>query len=129
MSAPARRRAEQRGRRAETAAAVWLTLKGWRIVARRARTAAGEIDLVARRGRTLAFIEVKARSGRDVALESLGPRQRERITRAAALWRMRSGRLSALDPRFDLVLVAPGRLPRHLPGVFAPEGADAADLI
>jgi putative endonuclease len=129
MSAPARRRAERRGRRAETAATVWLTLKGWRIIARRARTAAGEIDLIARRGRTLAFVEVKARSDRKAALESLSPRQRERITRAAALWRARSPRPAALDPRFDLVLVAPGRLPRHLPGVFAPEGAGASDLL
>ena len=62
-----RQRAESGGRRAETLAAWWLRLKGWRILATRARTPVGEVDLVARRGRTLAFVEVKARATDDEA--------------------------------------------------------------
>ena len=57
-----RRRAERGGRRAEALAALWLRLKGWTILARRVRTPVGEVDLIARRGRTIAFVEVKARA-------------------------------------------------------------------
>lgn len=88
-------------------------LKGYRIIARDVRTPVGEIDLVARRGRTVAFIEVKARRGVNTA-EALTPRQRRRIVRAArAFLQYRTG-LAALDRRFDLILVRPWRWPRHL---------------
>ena len=83
----ARRQAEARGRWAEWLAMVWLAAKGYRLLDHRARTAAGEIDLVARRGEYLVFIEVKARATRAEALDSIGPRQRGRITRAASIWR------------------------------------------
>lgn len=124
-----RRRAETRGRRAETLAALWLQLKGWRILDRRARTGAGEIDLVAKRGRVLAFVEVKARADLEDARAALSRRQAERLLRAGALWRARRGRsVEALAPRFDLVLVAPWRRPRHLEGVIRAEGR-STDLI
>ena len=124
-----RRRAETRGRRAERLAALWLQLKGWRILDRRARTGAGEIDLVAKRGRVLAFVEVKARADLEDARAAVSPRQAGRLLRAGALWRARRGRsVEALAPRFDLVLVAPWRRPRHLEGVIRAEGR-ALDLI
>ena len=67
----ARKRAESRGRRAEWIAVWWLRLFGYRVLARRARQRVGEIDIVARRGRTLAFVEVKARPDRAQAAEAV----------------------------------------------------------
>jgi putative endonuclease len=119
--APERRRAERRGRRAEWLAAWLLRLKGYRVVARRARTPVGEIDLIVRRGSLIAAVEVKARADADVAAESLGARQRDRVARGFDYWLMHKPGLAALDRRFDLVLVAPGKLPRHLPDAWRPE--------
>jgi putative endonuclease len=102
------------GRWAEAAAAWSLRLRGYRIVARRFRTPQGEIDLVACRGRHLAFVEVKARTGLDQALEALGPRQRARTARAAELFLARHPAYLDHTLRFDLVAVRPWRLPRHL---------------
>jgi putative endonuclease len=121
--------AEARGRRAERHAAFWLRLKGYRVLATRARTPAGEIDLIARRGRILAFIEVKARPGREQALYAVSPRQARRIVQAAAFWRARRPGLQGLQPRFDVVLLAPGRAPRHVRGAFMIDPADAARLL
>lgn len=112
----ARRRAERGGRRAEQVAAWWLRLKGWRILARRVRTPVGEVDLVARRGRTLAFIEVKARSsarGADLALDEWRLR---RVGRAVELLAARYGR-DGDEIRVDAIFIVPGRLPRHLADV------------
>ncbi|MBX3492488.1 MAG: YraN family protein [Parvibaculum sp.] len=110
--------------RAETIAALWLRLKGYRILARRLKTRAGEIDMVARRGRVLAVVEVKASAqaamAGERAVEALLPRQQQRLARAAMhLLAMRPA-LAGLDLRFDLVLVAPRRLPRHLPDAWRP---------
>ena len=109
-----RRRAEARGRLAETLAVLLLRLKGYRILARRLRLSAGEIDIVARRGRTVAFIEVKARLDLATAIASVTPRQRQRLLRAAAQFAARDPRHSTADFRFDLMLVAPGQWPRHV---------------
>ena len=114
MSRETRRRAYGRGQRAETLAAWWLRLKGYRILARGFRVAAGEIDLIARRGRLLALVEVKARPSLEQAGAALLPRQRERIARAAEVFLQRHPGLAGLDLRFDVVLLAPGRWPRHL---------------
>jgi putative endonuclease len=109
-----------RGRRqawghfAESLAAWSLRLRGYRILARRFRTPLGEIDLVARRGRLLAFVEVKARGDLDQAMIALGPRQRERTARAAELFLLRHPNYGDHTLRFDLVAVRPWRLPRHL---------------
>lgn len=105
---------ERTGRRAESAAALWLQLKGYRIRDRRVRTRAGEIDLIASKGRMLVFIEVKSRKTFEAALEAVTPETRARVERAAALWV--AGRRALRDWlwRFDIVLLAPGRLPRHL---------------
>lgn len=114
-----RRRAEQWGRAAEALAALMLRLKGYRIIARDLRTPVGEIDLIARRGRVLAFVEVKARGG-DRAFDDAVPdrRQRRRIVRAAALFRARRPELGDLNVRFDVVFVGRRRWPRHLAGAF-----------
>lgn len=109
--------AEARGRRAETIAAWWLRLHGWRILAQRVRTPVGEVDLIARRGRTVAFVEVKARATEaDLAL-AIDDR---RIRRVAAAVNMLSGRYASNgeDIHIDLILLAPGRLPRHLANVW-----------
>ncbi len=79
MTRETRRRAYGRGRRAETLAAWWLRLKGYRILARGFRVASGEIDLIARRGRVLVHVEVKARASLEEAREALTPRQRTGI--------------------------------------------------
>ena len=83
MSRPKRRRAWRFGRRAESLAAWWLRLKGYRILAREFRVPVGEIDLIARRGTILAFVEVKARKTAEAAPDALQPRQQRRIARAA----------------------------------------------
>lgn len=105
------------GRMGEARCAWRLRLAGYRIIARDVRTPVGEIDLVARRGRTLAIVEVKARSGAGAA-EALTPRQRRRIVRAAEAFLAAHPTLAALDIRFDLMLVGRGLVPRHLRAAF-----------
>lgn len=102
------------GRFAEVMCAWHLRLRGYRVLARRFRSPVGEIDLVARRGRVLAFIEVKARPDRDQALAAVTPRQRARVRRAAELFVAHRPRLAGCDFRFDVMLVTPGRLPAHV---------------
>ncbi len=112
-----RQRAEKRGRGAETLACWYLRLKGWRIVARRARVPGGEVDIVARRGRTLAFVEVKARSSSEAAAFSLDRYRLRRVAVAAERLAPRFMR-DGDDVRIDALFVVPGRLPRHLPNVW-----------
>jgi len=112
-----RQEAEKRGRGAETLACWYLRLKGWRILARRARVSGGEVDIVARRGRTLAFVEVKARSTEEAAAWSLDTYRLRRVAVAAerlAPRYMRDGD----DIRIDALFIVPGHLPRHLPDVW-----------
>jgi putative endonuclease len=95
----------------------YLRLKGWRILARRARVPGGEVDIVARRGRTLAFVEVKARATKEAAAMSLDAWRLRRVVVAAE-------RLSARylrpgdDVRIDAIFIVPGRMPQHLPNVW-----------
>ena len=114
------RAAHRLGLRAERRAALLLRLKGYRILATRLKTPAGEIDMVARRGRALAIIEVKARADETGAAEALQPRQLKRLERAAAHFLGRNPDLADLDLRFDVVLVTPCRLPRHIPDAWRP---------
>jgi putative endonuclease len=109
-----RRKFERSGRRAETAAALWLQLKGYRILDRRARTPLGEIDLVAARGKMLVFVEVKSRPTFTAALEAVTPELRRRVEQAARLWVSRHRKTQDWLWRFDVVLLSPGRLPRHM---------------
>jgi putative endonuclease len=112
-----RQRAERGGRRAETLAAWWLRLKGWRILATRARTPVGEVDLVARRGRTLVFVEVKARGDDAQAALSLDGYRLRRVARAAEALATRYARPDDTI-RIDAVFVVPGRWPRHVVDVW-----------
>ena len=112
-----RQRAERGGRRAERRAAWWLRLKGWRILAVRARTPVGEVDLVARRGRTLAFIEVKARASAADAALALDDWRLRRVARAAEALAPRYVR-DGDDIRIDALFIVPRRWPRHLQNVW-----------
>jgi putative endonuclease len=118
-SAEAQRRIAFRfGLSAESRAAAYLVAKGYRILARRFRTSHGEIDIVAMRRGMLVFVEVKARDSFDAAAEAIGKRQQNRIIAAAQLWLAAHPEDTMRDMRFDVVLVVPGRLPRHLPAAF-----------
>src|SRR5262245_20699755 len=104
---PERQVAFRLGLSAETRAAALLLAMGYRIAARRWRCPVGEVDLVVRRGRVLAFVEVKARGLLDDAAEAVTPRQQRRIAAAAAAWLASHPHDAGRDIRFDVVLVAP----------------------
>jgi putative endonuclease len=112
-----RQAAEQRGRGAETIAAMWLRLLGWRILARRARVRGGEVDIIARRGRTLAFVEVKARASDEAAGFALDRYRLRRVAVAAEVLAPRFMR-SGDDVRIDAIFIVPRKLPRHLRDVW-----------
>ena len=109
--------AEKRGRKAERIAALWLRLHGWRILAGRCKVKGGEVDLVARRGSIVAFVEVKARASEEAAGFALDEYRLRRVAVAAQ-------RLAARyvgpgdDMRIDAIFIVPRRLPRHLPNVW-----------
>ena len=117
-----KRRAWRFGHVAETLCAWHLRLRGYRILARGFRVPVGEIDIVARRGRTLAMIQVKARDTFATAVDALGPRQQRRIVRAAAAFLKARPGCAGLDVRFDMMLVLPWRLPVHLTDAWRSEG-------
>jgi putative endonuclease len=118
----ARRRAWRKGRRAEGFALFWLRLKGYRLLARGYRTAGGEVDLILRRGRLVVFVEVKRREELAAAAESIGARQRRRIAAAARHFLQRHPGLAGLGQRFDALLLAPGRWPRHVTDAWRDSG-------
>ncbi len=110
--------AYRRGHRGEWLAALALTLKGFRILARRYRTPAGEIDLIAKRGNLVLMVEVKARPTLIEAMEAVTHSAERRIEAAADLWLARRPDYGRLSVRFDLVAVLPGRWPVHVPNCF-----------
>ncbi|MEO7635251.1 MAG: YraN family protein [Sphingomicrobium sp.] len=112
-----RHAAEQRGRGAETLACWYLRLHGWRILARRARVPGGEVDIVARRGRTLAFVEVKARASEAAAAFSLDHYRLRRVAVAAERLSQRYMR-DGDEIRIDAIFIVPRRWPRHLADVW-----------
>jgi len=99
---------------AETICSWVLRLKGYRIRARSYKTSVGEIDIIAQRGKMLIFVEVKARATTAAAAESIRFQQQKRITRAAQAYITNFPKLSNMNIRFDAMLMAPGRLPRHI---------------
>src|SRR6188768_3775370 len=115
---PERQAAFRVGISAESRAAAFLIAKGFRILARRWRSPLGEIDIVARRRHLLVFAEVKARASLDEAAESVNVRQRRRIAAAAEIWLANNPDESIRDIRFDAILVAPGKIPRHILAAF-----------
>lgn len=117
MSGGQRQRAERGGRRGEGIAAWWLRLKGWTILARRVRTPVGEVDLVARRGRTIAFVEVKARATGEGAEMALDEYRLRRVAAAAEALAPRFARPGD-DLRIDAMFILPRRLPRHMADVW-----------
>lgn len=111
------------GLSAESRCAAWLIAKGYRIVARRFRSAVGEIDIIARRRGVVAFIEVKVRATLDEAAEAVTLHQQQRIVAAAEAWLARHPQYANHQLRFDAMLIAPGHLPRHLTAAFDATGS------
>ncbi|NVE94056.1 YraN family protein [Altererythrobacter lutimaris] len=114
-----RKRAERRGRQGEDRAAAWLTLKGWRVLARRVKTPLGEIDLIAKRAGVIAFIEVKWRAKKadlDTAIDEY------RLSRVAAAVECVAHEYAGPgeDIRIDVILLAPASLPRHIVNAWQP---------
>jgi putative endonuclease len=105
----------RRGRVSEAFAAAVLIAKAYRILGRRVRTRAGEIDIIAVRGKRLAFVEVKRRLTREDAEAAVSARQAARIRRASDLWLARRPRYHGHVFAFGVILLVPGRLPRHIP--------------
>ncbi len=121
--APRRERVEafQRGLSGESRAALLLMAKAYRILARRWKTPFGEIDIIARRGSVVVFVAVKARGSLDEAVEAVTERTKRRIMAAAELWLARHPRDARAGIRFDVIVVAPGKLPRHIVNAFSAE--------
>ena len=107
--------ARRAGRRSEVVAALWLMAKGYRILGFRLKTPQAEIDLLALKGRVLAVVEVKRRTDLLTALEAVGYDQRQRLRRAGAALAARRAGLAGASVRLDLMALAPGRLPMHIP--------------
>ncbi len=114
----ARRRAQRLGHIAEWRAAAALMLKGYRIVGRRFRTKAGEIDLIARKGDLVALVEVKARRTEAAAVDAVTATAARRITAAGDIWLSRQRDRTNLSIRHDIVAVTPWRWPKHFPDAF-----------
>jgi len=109
--------ARRSGRRAEVWVALWLMARGYRLLGFRLRTPQGEIDILARRGGVVAVIEVKRRTDIEAAREAITWRQHERLRRAAESLTTRRPDLAGLPIRIDLVALAPGRWPQHIPDI------------
>ena len=114
-----RQRAEKRGREGETRAAMWLQVKGWTILDRRVKTPAGEIDIVARRGKLIAFVEVKWRKRKADLDHAIDEFRLSRVAAAAEAVAHRYA-LAGEDIRIDVILLAPGGLPRHIENAWMP---------
>lgn len=120
MAEPNNKRAaaERLGKRAEWFAAFALVVKGYRIIARRYKTKAGEIDLIARKGELIAMVEVKARPSVQEAVDAVTYASQRRINNAADLWHAKQADATQLSIRFDIVAVCPRKWPVHLKDAF-----------
>ena len=115
-----RRGAEKRGRRAETLAVWWLRAKGYTILAQRFKRPVGEIDIIARKGQTVVFIEVKQRPRLEMAQNAVPDRAWRRIARAAEIWATTSASAHNLAWRFDLIAVPLKGFPKHFRDYWRP---------
>ena len=113
------RRSGLTGRRAEWLAILWLTAKGYRLLERRFGGKGGEIDLVMKRGRTVAFVEVKARGRLDDAMIAITAEKQRLVERRIRHWLSRNAWAGEHYLRADAVFLAPWRRPRHVPAAFA----------
>ena len=113
-----RKKALRRGSAAEYIAALFLILKGYRILALRYRTKLGEIDIIARKGDLAVFVEVKARADEMVAVDAVSYTSQNRIRAASDLWLARQRDYALLSQRYDIIAILPGKLPRHFPNAF-----------
>lgn len=119
LAAPeTRKRAERRGRWSEWTAALFLMVKGYRILAMRYRVRAGEVDIIARRGEIVAFVEVKARRDLMAAVDAVTFASQDRIRAAGDHWLARQPDAARLSLRYDIVAITPWKLPRHYQGAF-----------
>jgi putative endonuclease len=112
------KRSGETGRRSEWLALLWLTAKGYRLLGRRFGGKGGEIDLIVKRGRLVAFVEVKARAQMDLALVALTPEKRRLMEARIRQWLTRNPWAMDHALRIDAVFIAPRRLPRHVAGAF-----------
>ncbi len=117
-SSPERKKAERAGRRAETIAAWFLRAKFYAIVKQRYKTPVGEIDIIATRGRTTIFVEVKSRKNPRMAFDALASVNQARIGRAAKFFLAQNPQLAENSLRFDVIFLAPFNWPHHLRGAF-----------
>ncbi|MDE1153192.1 MAG: YraN family protein [Micavibrio sp.] len=108
----------QKGQRAETVAALFLRVKGYKILERRFKCHAGEIDIIALRYGVVAFIEVKMRKTREDAAEAIHAINQSRVRRAAELYLSRHTEYTVFETRFDALVMAPGKLPQHIENAF-----------
>ena len=113
-----RRKAEKRGHLAEWIGIVYLLLHGYRILALRYRTPLGEIDIIARKGDLIAFVEVKARARAQSAIDAVTPSTQHRIRAASDLWLARRADAHRLSRRYDILAISGWRLPRHVVDAF-----------
>lgn len=113
-----RQKAERRGRLSEWFAALYLLFRGYRILAIRFRSAAGEVDIIARRGNLVCFIEVKARGEIRGAVDAVSSLAQRRIRASADIWLSRQPDRDQLSQRFDIIAVLPYQLPCHFPDAF-----------
>lgn len=124
MSLKNRTAAHRRGRFAETLCTLYLRMAGWKILARGHKgirgTGAGEVDIIARRGKTLAFVEVKARASMTEAIHALTPAQQSGIVRAAEAYLQTRPDLAAYNIRFDVLALDGGLWPKHIPDAWRP---------
>ncbi len=114
-----RQQNEEKGRKAEKTAANWLRLKGYRILEERFRSKRGEIDLICKRGSSIAIVEVKAHKTVENSLYAVTPRQQKRITAATEDW-LKTQSIEKFSLRFDVIAIAPGRLPAHIKDAWRP---------
>lgn len=119
MTRAARKKHHQHGLWAEIIAAIWLTLKAYRIVQWRYKTPVGEIDLIVQRAGTLAFVEVKLRKTTALAAEAIHTKNQQRVVRAAQYYLSAHPQLAHHTIRFDAVLVTWYRLPYHIMHAFS----------
>lgn len=107
-------KAYKRGKNGETLAALWLRLKGYRILARRWNCSGGEIDIIARKGKIIVLVEIKTRPDIKQAMEAISRKQQQRIENSADIWLARFPAYAQYSLRFDFIAVCPRKLPHHI---------------